>query len=318
MSENCMNEILPFYKTNNGKFFLGTSETLLSNSLSHLKSKVKLVFTSPPFPLNRKKRYGNQQGDEYVKWLSNFAKILSDYICEDGSIVLEVGNAWEPKLPTMSTLSLEALLEFKRAGSFYLCQEFVYYNPARLPTPVQWVNKERVRVKDAFTKLWWFSKIPRPDADNRRVLIEYSDKMKKLLSSKVYNSGHRPSQHRIGEKSFLTDNGGSIPPNVIIASNTTSSDQYISYCKSNALQVHPARMHEDLPKFFIKFLSQPNDIVLDPFAGSNITGSTAEALGRNWISIEAEEKYAKGSIGRFLSNESLVITRDFRDGNIAI
>jgi site-specific DNA-methyltransferase (cytosine-N4-specific) len=305
-----MPEVQPLYKTDQGKLYLGMSEKLLTESLSHLKSKVKLVFTSPPFPLNRKKRYGNQQGDEYIKWLSNFANILSDCISEDGSIVLEVGNAWEPGLPTMSTLSLEALLEFKRSGNFHLCQEFVYYNPARLPTPVQWVNKERIRVKDSFTKLWWFSKTPRPDADNKRVLVEYSQKMKKLLSSQTYNSGHRPSQHKIGEKSFLKDNGGSIPPNVIIASNTVSSDDYISFCKLNELQLHPARMPEDLPKFFIKFLSKPNDIILDPFAGSNVTGATAEALGRNWVSIEAEPKYANGSIGRFTGNKSLVITRD--------
>lgn len=301
----------PLYKTENGEFYNDTSEALLADHLVHLKSKVKLVFTSPPFPLNRKKRYGNLQGEEYIKWLAGFARILSEYITDDGSIVLEIGNAWEPKLPTMSTLPLEALLEFKKAGDFHLCQEFVYYNPAKLPTPVQWVNKERVRVKDSFTKLWWLSKSPRPDADNRRVLTEYSSKMRKLLEKKSYNSGHRPSQHKIGEKSFLTDNGGAIPPNVIIASNTTSSDDYISYCRSNALQVHPARMPEDLPTFFIKFLTQKDDLVLDPFAGSNTTGATAETLNRKWVSIEAELKYAKGSIGRFLSNETLTISHDF-------
>lgn len=302
------------YQTSQGVLYQSASEAILTEHLVHLKSKIKLVFTSPPFPLNRKKRYGNFQGDEYLKWLAGFARLLSEYITDDGSIVIEIGNAWEPKLPTMSTLPLEALLEFKKAGNFHLCQEFIYYNPAKLPTPVQWVNKERVRVKDSFTKLWWLSKSPRPDADNRRVLTEYSNKMKKLLSKKSYNSGHRPSQHKIGDKSFLTDNGGSIPPNVIIASNTTSFDEYICYCKANELQVHPARMPEDLPTFFIKFLTQKDDIVLDPFAGSNTTGATAELLGRKWISIEADSKYAKGSIGRFVSNESLAInTTDIGD-----
>jgi hypothetical protein len=301
---------VPFYKTSRGCLYLGSSENVLARSICHLKGEIKLIFTSPPFPLNRKKKYGNLQGNDYIAWLSSFAKIFSDYTCDDGSIVLELGNAWESKLPTMSTLSIEALLEFKRAGNFYLCQEFVYYNPARLPTPIQWVNKERIRVKDAFTKLWWFSKNPRPDADNRRVLIEYSEKMKRLLNKGSYNFGHRPSQHKIGEVSFLKNNGGSIPPNVIVASNTTSCDGYITYCKNNNLQVHPARMSKDLPSFFIKFLSQPGDLVLDPFAGSNITGFTAESLGRKWVSIEADHKYAMGSIGRFISNDSLQVAEE--------
>lgn len=298
---------IPLYQTDQGVLYQNTSESMLNEHLQHLKSKVKLVFTSPPFPLNRKKRYGNLQGEQYIKWIAGFASLLSEYITDDGSIVIEIGNAWEPKLPTMSTLPLEALLEFKKAGNFHLCQEFVYYNPAKLPTPVQWVNKERIRVKDSFTKLWWLSKSPRPDADNRRVLTEYSSKMKKLLSNKSYNSGHRPSQHKIGDKSFLTDNGGAIPPNVIIASNTTSSDEYISYCKTNDIQLHPARMPEELPAFFIKFLTKKDDLVLDPFAGSNTTGAIAELLGRKWVSIEADSKYANGSIGRFISNNSLVI-----------
>lgn len=301
---------VPFYETSYGCLYLGESERILARSVCHLKGKIKLIFTSPPFPLNRKKKYGNLQGKNYIAWLCSFAKIFSDYICDDGSIVLELGNAWEPKLPTMSTLSIEALLEFKKTGNFYLCQEFVYYNPARLPTPVQWVNKERSRVKDAFTKLWWLSKNPRPDADNRRVLIEYSEKMKSLLEKRSYNCGNRPSQHKIGKVSFLKDNGGAIPPNVIVASNTSSSDGYLSYCKNNNLQVHPARMPEDLPTFFIKFLSQPGDLVLDPFAGSNITGFIAESLDRKWVSIEADQRYAIGSMGRFILNDSLQVSEE--------
>ena len=58
-------------------------------------------------------------------------------------------------------------------------------------------------------------------------------------------------------------------------------------------------MPSDLPEFFIKFLTDPGDIVFDPFAGSNTTGDVAESLGRRWLSVEAELDYIKGSIGRF-------------------
>ena len=82
----------------------------------------------------------------------------------------------------MSTLALKALLAFLEAGQLTLCQQFVWNNPAKLPGPAQWVNIERIRLKDAYTHLWWMSTTDRPYADNRQVLTEYSESMKDLLT----------------------------------------------------------------------------------------------------------------------------------------
>jgi DNA modification methylase len=199
----------------------------------------------------------------------------------------------------MSTLALRALLTFLDRGDFHLCQQFICHNPARLPSPAQWVNIERIRVKDSYTHIWWMSPTTHPKADNRNVLKEYSKSMVKLLSRQSYNSGKRPSEHNIGEKSFLQNNEGSIPSNVLTIANTSSSGLYQDYCKDNDLHLHPARMQSELPEFFIKFLTDRRDIVLDPFAGSNTTGSVAEKLKRRWISIEPDENYIAGSKGRF-------------------
>jgi site-specific DNA-methyltransferase (cytosine-N4-specific) len=211
----------------------------------------------------------------------------------------------------MSTDVLRALLKFLDDGKFYLCQEFICYNPARLPSPIQWVNVERSRVKDAFTRVWWMSPVSRPKADNRRVLREYSSSMKHLIRTKKYNSGPRPSEYHIGEHSFAIDNGGAIPPNVIgaddlpsltnilKATNTRSSEQYQLFCRNNRVPLHPARMPSELAEFFVKFLTEEGDLVLDPFAGSNTTGSVAERLGRRWLSFESKFKYAASSISRF-------------------
>ena len=292
--------ISPYYSTKNGSLYLNDSIFLLMNETFNIYlNKINLIFTSPPFPLNRKKKYGNFVGKEYINWFSNLSKILSPYLTDNGSIVIELGNAWNPGSPTYSTLPIESLLEFKRSGRFHLCQEFIYFNPTRLPTPVEWVNKKRIRVKDSFTKIWWLSKTDYPYANNRDVLIDYSKSMKKLLLNGKYNSGRRPSEHIIGKKSFLKDNKGAIPANVLIASNTKNSDKYINYCKNNNIELHPARMPEEIPSFFIKFLTKPNEIVLDPFCGSNTTGAIAEILNRRWISIELNKIYADGSMGRF-------------------
>lgn len=293
------------YATSRGVMYRGFAEEVFQSRLARKhRGRVQLILTSPPFPLNRKKKYGNRQGEEYVQWLAAFAPLFRDYLTDDGSIVIEMGNAWEPGAPVMSTLALEALLRFLRAGDFKLCQQFICYNPARLPTPAQWVNIDRIRVKDSYTHLWWMAPTTRPKADNRRVLKAYSDAMLRLLGTKKYNAGRRPSEHRIGVTSFLKDNGGAIPSNVLTFTNTLSSDPYLTHCRERGLLLHPARMPVDLAAFFIKFLTDPRDLVLDPFAGSNTTGAAAEVLKRRWVAIEPSDAYIQGSRGRFLESNA--------------
>lgn len=288
------------YQTNLGRMFHGRAEEVLqSPSLRRLAGRIQLLLTSPPFPLNRKKKYGNLQGDEYLAWLASFGPLFKEMLSPDGSIVIELGNSWERGSPTMSTLATKSLLEFKEQNDLHLCQEFVWHNPAKLPTPAQWVNIERIRLKDNFTKLWWMSPSSRPKANNKNVLQPYSDSMLKLLEKQKYNTGKRPSEHNIGETSFLANHGGAIPGNVITVANTSSSDSYQRYCRKNGLTMHPARMPVGLAEFFIRLLTDPGDIVLDPFGGSNTTGAAAEKLGRYWMTIEASHEYINGSRGRF-------------------
>ena len=272
---------------------------LVEQPLLDCRGQVNLIFTSPPFPLNRKKAYGNRTGREYLEWLRDLAPRFINYLTSDGSVVIELGNAWEPGKPVMSTLPLRALLQFQESGNLYLCQQFIAHNPSRLPGPAQWVTINRSRVKDSYTNLWWLAPSHEPKADNRRVLVEYSDAMKHLLRRQHYNRGKRPSGHDINGDTFLHDNGGAIPPNVLTCANTRSRDQYTDYCQAHDLPVHPARMSPQIAEFFIRLLTTEDDLVMDPFGGSNTTGATAEALGRRWITIEADIDYVKGSQGRF-------------------
>lgn len=288
------------YATRRGRMYHDdASELLACEAFSRYEGKVNLIFTSPPFPLQTKKRYGNATGDEYIKWLCAFGHLFQRLLAKDGSIVIEMGNSWEAGSPVMSTLATRALLEFQATNQLHLCQEFIYQNPARLPGPAQWVNVERIRVKDSFTKLWWLAPTAKPKANNMRVLQEYSEAMRTLLNNRRYSAGLRPSEHRIGKTSFLKDHGGAIPSNVLTFANTHNSDPYQRYCRQNGLRPHPARMPLDLAKFFVRFLTVPGDLVLDPFAGSNTTGAAAESLDRFWIGIEASSDYIQSSKGRF-------------------
>jgi DNA modification methylase len=290
------------YRTGAGIAYHSTVESFLASAqAARLRGKVALILTSPPFPLNRKKRYGNLQGQDYLSWLERLAPKLVELLRPNGSVVIEIGNAWEPGKPEMSTLPTKSLLAFLAAGQLRLCQEFIGYNKARIPAPAQWVNIDRIRVKDAYTHIWWMSRSPRPTANNRRVLQPYSSAMLELLKTGKYNHGRRPSEYVVNPTSFNTDNGGSIPPNVIEFANTSSRDDYLDYCGKKHLETHPARMNAEVASFFVKFLTGKGSLVLDPFAGSNTTGAVAQSLGRRWVAVERDARYLRGSKGRFSS-----------------
>jgi len=305
------------YETQYGKYYLGQCENLLKRK--HFAGKVQLILTSPPFPLNNKKKYGNSTGDEYLLWFKSLAEIFSAALAPNASIVIELGNAWEPNRPVQSLLTLKSLMSFvdnEKAG-LTLCQEFICYNPARLPSPAQWVTIERVRAIDSFTHIWWMANSDNPKADNRNILRPYSKSMEKLLERQKFNAGKRPSEHVISKSGFLKNNGGSISHNVLpleeiddgkglrlpfsmlSVANTRSSDFFSRTCKERDIIPHPARMPLELASFFINFLTEPGDIVLDPFAGSNTTGFCAERLKRKWISIDSCEEYGEQSKIRF-------------------
>lgn len=301
------------YRRPLGKMLQGRIEDALESvHLRKLQGRVNLIFTSPPFPLVRKKSYGNKVGNDYLEWLKGLAPKLANLLTRKGSIVIEVGNAWVKGVPAMSTLPLKALLAFQEAGKLHLCQYIICHNPARLPSPAQWVNIERNRLKDSFTHVWWLSRSERPKASNRRVLVPYSADMRNLLRLQKYNAGKRPSGHDISEKGFLKDHGGAISPSVVSLAddaripeslmqmpNTSWDANYRKYCKKRRLKEHPARMRPELAGFFIAMLTDKGDTVLDPFAGSNTTGAVADLTGRRWMAVEESKAFIKGSRGRF-------------------
>lgn len=256
---------------------------------------VDLVVTSPPFALLRKKRYGNVTQAEYADWFAPFAERIRRVLAPQGSFVLELGGSWDSGRPTRSLYQYELILRLAR--DFHLCQDFYWHNPARLPTPAQWVTIRRNRVKDAVSLIWWLSKTPDPPADNRRVLRPYSPSMRKLLEG-GYTPARRPSEHDISG-AFGKDNGGAIPPNLLSVSNTRSNDAYLKGCRAAGVAPHPARFPTELPDFFIRLLTTPGQLVLDPFAGSNTTGAAAEHLGRRWLACDLNPEYVSGSRFRF-------------------
>ena len=288
------------YRTRLGVQLCGDSLDILENIP---RNSVDLIMTSPPFALLRKKNYGNEEQSQYVSWLSQFGSRAYGCLKETGSFVLDLGGAYKHGRPVRSLYCFRVLLEFCDNLDYQLAQEFYWYNPAKLPSPIEWVNKRKIRTKDSVNTVWWLSKTDHPTADVRNVLVPYSARMKKLLKDpeRFYKPKKRPSGHDIGF-SFAKNNGGAIPPNLLEISNTDSNSQYLQTCKKLERARHPARFPRALPEFFIKFLTKDDGLVLDIFSGSNTTGEAAETLGRKWISIEKRRDYAALSAVRFMNN----------------
>jgi site-specific DNA-methyltransferase (cytosine-N4-specific) len=289
-----MMEVSPTYSTTLGSCFHADALDVLRQQPA---SSVGLVFTSPPYALRRKKSYGNVTAAAYIDWFLPFADEIHRVLRDDGSFVFELAPAWQHGTGTRSLFLYELILELCKGGRFHLVQELYWHNPSRLPSPAEYVTIRRTRVKDAVNVVWWLSKSPAPRADNRRVLRPYSRSMHRLFREGV-RPARRPSEHTIGE-GFDRDNGGAIPSNLLHLANTTSRDDYLARCKAAGLTPHPARFPAALPEFFVRFLTEPGDLVLDPFAGSNVTGHVAESLGRRWLAVEINGDYVAGSRLRF-------------------
>lgn len=368
------------YSSELGSAFQGDSRELLKELPDN---SIDLIVTSPPFALQHQKEYGNEDQDGYNDWFLSFMPEVRRVLQPHGSFVVEIGGAFKKGWPERSEYQFELLnrLVNEDEGGMHLAQDFYWYNPAKLPNPIEWVNVRKIRVTDAVTHIWWLTpeinkdsaveegEHPHPEANNQRVLQEYSDSQKQLLESGEFNDGKRSSGWNIDSEAFANENKGSIPDNllegfaaesvlerldeisaeefiemvsgdtiddlsagellrivglggvtadnVIEASNTASNTHYLKMCREFDVDSHPARFPRQIPEFFIDFLTPnpPYDgwtqgelerpIVLDLFAGSNITGQIAEQKGRHWLAFEKEQKYIDASQFRFLTEEEI-------------
>lgn len=284
----------PVYETFRGAAFVGDALQLMRELPAE---SVDLVLTSPPYALHFQKAYGNVGKDSYVEWFLPFGREVRRLLKPKGSFILNIGGSYNEGEPTRSLYHFRLLIDLVDTIGFHLAQECFWYNPAKLPAPAEWVNVRRIRIKDCIEYIWWLSGTPWPKADNRNVLVPYSKDMRKLIKRGLRPT-QRPSGHNITEK-FSRDRGGAIPSNFLEWGNNDSNSAFMRACRDRGIDTHPARFPSVIPEFFVRLLTDPGDLVLDPFAGSNTTGKVADDLERLWLAIELEEQYVRTSALRF-------------------
>ncbi|WP_211104251.1 site-specific DNA-methyltransferase [Azospirillum sp. Sh1] len=278
-------------------------------------NSVNLTLTSPPYALHFKKAYGNASKENYADWFIPFAKEIFRVLTDNGSFVLNIGGSYNPKVPTRSLYHYKLLIRLVDEVGFHLAQECYWYNPAKMPLPAEWVTVRKIRIKDSVEHVWWLSKTPWPKASNQKVLKDSLSPDMHRLNARGLKETTRPGGYKINESWAQIKKKGAIPSNfvqaeffeeayispenVLIMGNNAANDQYTTKCKEQGVTIHPARFPRQLPEFFIKMLTDENDLVLDPFSGSNTTGAVAESLSRRWIAFDEVEEYVAGSRFRF-------------------
>ena len=288
------------YSTQLGQCIQGDSLEILRTLAD---DSVDLIVTSPPFSLLRHKSYGEVDQDGYVDWLLQFGRLALPKLRDTGSFVIDLGGAYQKGRPVRSLYPFRFMLRMCDELGYRLAQDMYWHNTSALPTPIEWVNKRKIRCKSSVNTVWWFSKTDAPKADIRAVLTPYSARMQSFIEKPddflKQDSTPRPSGHVMEKKTWSRDNGGAIPSNLLQISNSDSNSQYLRCCKALGVKGHPARFPAKLPEFFIKMLTDPQDFVVDIFSGSNTTGWVAESLGRRWLSVDINLQYVAGSSFRF-------------------
>ena len=269
------------YRTELGRMRIADS----ANELARLADEsIDLIVTSPPFALLREKEYSNESQAKYVEWLGRFGAAAHAKLKPTGSFVVDLGGAYQKGLPIRSLYNFEVVIDFVDRLGYHLAEEFYWYNPAKLPAPIEWVCIRKIRVKDSVNTIWWFSRTENPKADTARISQAPG------ADGQIWKTGPN------------SPDGTQDATNLLSISNTESNSPYLQRCRQHGLKAHPARFPEALPRFFIRMLTEPGDLVVDIFAGSNTTGHAAETLGRRWLSVEQNPDYAYTSTLRFLDD----------------
>ncbi len=296
--------VVTIFETQNGVALWAESQAGVAQIESGLAN---LWMTSPPYPLLKKKDYQSQfDAREHIDFLVDRAREWKRCVSDDGSIVVNLGDVWTPGQPEMSLYQERLLIRLADDVGLHLAEKLYWHNPSKMPSPAEWVTVKRIRVTPAVENLWWLCKDPRKaKANNRNVLREYSDSMRRLIDRGGEKGAARPSGYDLKSGAFGQNAGGSIPHNLLSFANTSSNDGYQRYCREHDLPAHPARFPAGLVEWLVRFLSDEGDICVDDFGGSLQFGAVCEKLNRRWISMDSSLTYLRGAFGRFAATEKL-------------
>jgi DNA modification methylase len=288
--------VVTVFETDQGRALWATAEAAAGVIET---GSVNLIYCSPPYPISNGRAYGGFSVPAWLDWMRGLGERWLDLLQPDGSLMVNLGTVYQRGAPLESPYQERFILQMVDELGYHFAGRQFWFSPSKLPSPMPWVVVRRQRVKSSVEPILWFSKGKFPKADNRRVLVPYKPRTLKRYIGKPGDETERPSGYRFGDASFSKDNGGAIPPNLIVAPGVVSNDAYREKCRAIGLPGHPEAYPEALPDFGIRLTTEPGDLVYDPLAGSGTTAAAAERLGRRWITSDQALAYVQGSAFRF-------------------
>ena len=240
---------------------------------------VDLCFTSPPYADTRS--YARIPPEDYVEWFLPHAELVLTAVRPSGSFVLNivnrVGRRGEYR-GQRHPYVFELVLAIQQLGWRWI-ETYIWVKPNAM------VGRFGPRPKPAFEYVFHFSPSVSPYFDLNAIRVPFRSSPTEIRRVQATPSARRTTSAGFGRdrsKSFST--GAADPGNVILAPQVYNQHY-------GPAGHHPAPMPEQLADFFIRALSPPDGIVLDPFAGSGTTCVVADRLGRRGGGIENRRDY---------------------------
>jgi len=269
-----------------------------------LGEPIALCVTSPPYPLRQARAYGNPDEARYVDFICEALEPIVRNLIPGGSIVLNISNdIFEPKSPARSLYVERLILALHDRLGLALMDRMPWVNLSKPPGPTYWSCVNRVQLTTAYEPVFWFTNDPAcVRSDNRRVLEPHTDRHRRLMQAggaqraATYGDG----AYKIRPDSYGRITEGKIPRNVIQRGHSCNDTKaYRDHAAALGLPAHGAMQPSSIPDFFIRFLTEPDDLVVDTFGGTIRTGLTAERLGRRWMVTEWILEYLRGAAELF-------------------
>ena len=259
------------------EIILGDSRT----SLSHLKNKVDLIVTSPPYADARKNHYDSIHPDEFAAWFLTFHKAFYDALKPNGSLII---NIKDKVVDGQRHRYVWQAIEKLTSAGWFAIDDYIWHKTN--PMPGFWPT----RLRDGWEYCFHLSKSKKPYFDSNAVKKPIGD----WKSSRLANLSETDlSRHNSKNKSgFGRDISRWVNKDLVLPANVLSIP-LVGKDKG-----HPAVFPVDLPRFFIKLLSPEGGLILDPFAGSGTTAVAAISEGRNCVLIDNNSKYYEVAMTR--------------------
>jgi site-specific DNA-methyltransferase (cytosine-N4-specific) len=270
----------------------------------HIDTPIALCLSSLPYPLARPRAYGNPAAHQYVDWTVRLLEPIAKNLMPGGSICLNLSNdIFEPGSPARSDYLERLVVALKDNLGLWKMALDPWVNFAKPPGPIQWASLTQQHLNVAWEPVYVFCADPAIwMAKNQRVLEPHTEKHLAFVrgggAKRARTNGDGAYRQYPG--SFGRETAGRIPKNVrIMPHNCVDKERARKLAIAQSLPVHAATMPLKLAQFYVEYLTERGQLVVDPCAGWGTTAKAAELGGRAWLTTEYMGEYCLGAANRF-------------------